>query len=155
MRESLSMALIVVCSVATFFVLNKVVASSVFEIVLNADGHVACGSIFAECPRLGEFQYYLVYTFLACWVCDWSCSELPRVFGTSTVFAATHSPVQDEWMDIVKNLSASLNINRVVTMAEAAVSSPMVVGFVKPMVLFPVGLLAGLPVDRLRLYTCS
>jgi bla regulator protein BlaR1 len=145
----LSMVLIVICSVATFFVLNKTGASTVFEIVLNADDTSPAAQ---SSPGILDWVNSNIIWFIRFWLVGFVIGIIRIASGLWYINRLRRNayPVQDEWMDIVKNLSASLSINRVVTMAEAAVSSPMVVGFVKPMVLFPVGLLAGLTVDQVE-----
>jgi beta-lactamase regulating signal transducer with metallopeptidase domain len=50
----------------------------------------------------------------------------------------------EEWNQFVRKLADGLRITRIITIAEAKVSSPMVVGYLKPVILFPVGLIAGL-----------
>ncbi len=145
----LSMVLIVVCSSRHVFVLNEVVASSVFEIVLNADDTSPAAQ---SSPSVLDWVNSNIIWFIRFWLVGFVIGLVRIASGLWYINRLRRNayPVQDEWMDIVKNLSASLNINRVVTMAEAAVSSPMVVGFVKPMVLFPVGLLAGATVDQVE-----
>lgn len=49
-----------------------------------------------------------------------------------------------EWNDVVRQLASDLKITRVITMAEAKITSPMVVGYLKPVILFPIGLVSGL-----------
>lgn len=54
------------------------------------------------------------------------------------------APVDRQWQDLIESLLDRLNIQRSVSVAETGITSPMVVGFIKPMILFPVGLLTGL-----------
>jgi bla regulator protein BlaR1 len=53
-------------------------------------------------------------------------------------------PVAREWEEKVNSLAMGLFIKRKVSVAEARVSTPMVIGYIKPIVLFPIGLLSGL-----------
>lgn len=49
-------------------------------------------------------------------------------------------PVDEYWLEMVDGLSKRVNINKQIALVESAlVRSPVVVGFLKPMVLFPIG----------------
>lgn len=53
-------------------------------------------------------------------------------------------PVYGNWEETVKKLAGSLRIDREVCIAESRVSTPVVIGYLKPLILFPVGMIAGL-----------
>lgn len=52
---------------------------------------------------------------------------------------------------IVSRISINLNINKIIQLTESAkVSVPTVIGHIKPMILFPVGAIAGLPINQVE-----
>lgn len=59
--------------------------------------------------------------------------------------------IDDEWNDRLQTLARQLNINRVITLAQSArIHAPMVIGCLKPIVLVPMGMLAGLPAEQIE-----
>ncbi|HEY5823443.1 MAG TPA: M56 family metallopeptidase [Cyclobacteriaceae bacterium] len=60
-------------------------------------------------------------------------------------------PVDENWNNILKNLSAKLGIDRVVQLCESVqVQTPMAMGYLKPIVLMPIGLMAGLSTQQVE-----
>jgi bla regulator protein BlaR1 len=145
-----ALALTVACSIATFFILNAATTSEGFNIVINetitgtsSRPIVQTVLSWIDTNIIWLFRFWmlgLVAGLLRIAAGLWYINRLRRNANT----------VQTEWLQFVNDLSASLNILRVVTMAEAAIASPMVVGFVKPMILFPVGLLSGLTTEQVE-----
>lgn len=61
------------------------------------------------------------------------------------------SVIDDGWSDRLQVLAGQLGINRVITLAQSArIHSPMVIGCLKPIVLVPMGMLAGLPAEQIE-----
>jgi bla regulator protein BlaR1 len=58
--------------------------------------------------------------------------------------------VSHNWEEKVKGLAIGLHITRKVSVAEARVSTPMVIGYLKPIVLFPIGLMSGLAPEQVE-----
>lgn len=59
--------------------------------------------------------------------------------------------VSELWNSKVKVLCAQLGINQIVVLAESAhIKTPMVLGYAKPMILFPLGILMSLPPDQVE-----
>lgn len=59
--------------------------------------------------------------------------------------------VNDEWADRVNSLAERIGLSRMVTLAESIhINKPMVLGYVKPMVLVPIGLLTSLPTSQIE-----
>jgi bla regulator protein blaR1 len=53
--------------------------------------------------------------------------------------------LEGEWHEKLQSLASDLKINKIVTLAESTrITTPMVLGFMKPLVLVPVGMLSGL-----------
>lgn len=64
---------------------------------------------------------------------------------------ATATPLDNEWQDYIKITAKSLGISRAIQLAEsAAISAPIVIGYLKPVVLIPVGMLTGLSGQQLE-----
>lgn len=61
------------------------------------------------------------------------------------------SPASASWSGVLEDLAAGLGVRVSVTLWESAsVRTPMILGWLSPVVLFPVGMLAGLPPDQVR-----
>jgi bla regulator protein BlaR1 len=60
-------------------------------------------------------------------------------------------PLQDEWSELLQKLAGQLNIKRVVTLAQSSrIHAPLVIGFLKPIVLIPSGMVAGLSTEQIE-----
>lgn len=60
-------------------------------------------------------------------------------------------PVEDLWNDRLHHLARKIEINQVIQLAESAVTqAPVVIGYFKPMILIPLGMLAGLSTQQLE-----
>jgi len=143
-----ALGLMFICSVATFLVLNTAKSPGGFELILNAD---QASNAVASSGVFNWIDQNIIW-LLRFWALGFAVGMLRIATGLWYIRRLRRSahPVQDEWLDMVKRLSDSLNINRVVAMAEAGISSPMVVGFMKPIILFPVGLLSGLTTEQVE-----
>ena len=59
--------------------------------------------------------------------------------------------VENEWAAYIQHTAVKLGINQVICLAEsAAISTPMVIGYLKPVILVPVGMLTGLSPEQLQ-----
>lgn len=64
---------------------------------------------------------------------------------------STAVPLDNEWTLYIKEIAALLGIRRPVRLAQSfAVSAPIVIGYVKPIILIPVGMLTGLNPEQLQ-----
>ncbi|MEX2230890.1 MAG: M56 family metallopeptidase [Cyclobacteriaceae bacterium] len=60
-------------------------------------------------------------------------------------------PLENVWSEYIKIAKQKLGINRLITLGEsAAISTPMVIGYFKPVILIPVGMLTGLTTEQLE-----
>jgi bla regulator protein BlaR1 len=60
-------------------------------------------------------------------------------------------PLQDEWSDLLQKLADQLNIKRVIALAQSSrIHAPLVIGFLKPIVLIPSGMVAGLSTEQIE-----
>jgi GWxTD domain-containing protein len=89
-------------------------------------------------PWLAPFWFVGVWIFALSQVAGWvSISRLRR----RGVCCAT-----ERWQKELVRLSAQLRVTRPVTLLESCLAEvPMVVGYIRPVILMPIGLLAGLP----------
>jgi beta-lactamase regulating signal transducer with metallopeptidase domain len=142
-----ALGLLLASSTATLFILSYRPASEGFQLVINA-GQVTTVSSSSVLDFVNQNIIWLIRF----WMLGFVVGLLRIAAGLWYIGRLRRNayPVQDEWMDMVKRLSESLNVNRVVAMAEAGISSPMVVGFMKPIILFPVGLLSGLSTEQVE-----
>jgi beta-lactamase regulating signal transducer with metallopeptidase domain len=63
----------------------------------------------------------------------------------------TTATVLEEWSDRLTSIAKQLDIQRLIRVAESNnISAPMVIGFFKPMILFPTGLMSGLSTDQIE-----
>ena len=59
--------------------------------------------------------------------------------------------LNNEWSDLLQHLAQQLEIGKVVSLAQSArIHSPLIVGFLKPMVLIPVGMFSGLSSEQIE-----
>ena len=60
-------------------------------------------------------------------------------------------PFQNKWSDYIKVVSGQLGISRLVSLAESrSITGPMVIGYLKPVILIPAGMLTGLSTEQLE-----
>jgi bla regulator protein blaR1 len=65
---------------------------------------------------------------------------------------ANARPLKNEWDDYIRHLAGRLGIGRLISLAESsAVTTPMVIGYLKPVVLIPTAMLTGLSGEQLEM----
>jgi uncharacterized protein (TIGR03435 family) len=109
-------------------------------------------SIPAAVPdvQLAEFLLWVVMVWLAGALVFWV-----RLMGGWVVAARMQSvsvrSAQPEWQDMLGNLTGRMCVSRPVRLlVSALVEAPTVIGWLRPVVLVPVGALGGLPVEYLE-----
>ncbi len=61
------------------------------------------------------------------------------------------TPFPESWNKSISNLKAKMNINRPVQLVESCLANvPMIIGYIKPVVLIPLGALSGIPRDQME-----
>ncbi len=59
--------------------------------------------------------------------------------------------IGDQWSKLVQQLASSIKINQYIPLAESSrIQTPIVIGYIKPMILFPVGICSGLSMEQLE-----
>jgi bla regulator protein blaR1 len=88
------------------------------------------------------------------WLCGLAFFMLRMMGGLAYIRQLRHQsvqPVQEEWEEMLRELAQKLKIQRPVAILESLrIQSPVVIGHFKPLVLVPVGLLAGLSIDQVE-----
>lgn len=144
-----ALLLILVSSVITFLTLNEGAAGGEsFTFVINA----ATLQVSEQQSSVLDFINSNIIWLIRFWMLGFVIGMVRIAAGLLYInrLRKHAHPVADEWAHLVDNLSLSLNIRRVVVMAEASITSPMVVGFMKPVILFPFGLLTGLTPEQVE-----
>ena len=59
-------------------------------------------------------------------------------------------PIAGHWLAQVGSLADRLRIKRAVVLAEAPVHAPIVIGYLKPMIVFPLGMISGLTTEQVE-----
>jgi bla regulator protein BlaR1 len=146
----IAMVLLVASFVVTFLALNKGTGNA-FEFTINVTAAIT-GEPTSLFQTALQFVDQNIIWLLRFWILGLSAGLLRIAAGLWYInrLRRKANPVESEWMEVVTSLSTSLNITRMITMAEAAIASPMVVGFMKPVILFPVGLLSGLTMEQVE-----
>jgi beta-lactamase regulating signal transducer with metallopeptidase domain len=64
---------------------------------------------------------------------------------------ASAIPVEEQWNERLRILARKLKVNQLVLLAESAMTeAPVVIGYFKPMILIPLGMLGGLSTEQLE-----
>ena len=88
------------------------------------------------------------------WLCGLSFFILRMLGGLAYIRQLRHQgtrPVQEEWEEVLRELAHKLGIKRPVGLLESLrVQAPVVIGHFKPLILLPIGLLAGLNVNQVE-----
>lgn len=88
------------------------------------------------------------------WLCGLAFFMLRMLGGLAYVQQLRHQgilPVQEEWEEVLRELAQKLKIRQHVAILESLrIQSPVVIGHFKPLILMPVGLLAGLSIDQVE-----
>jgi bla regulator protein BlaR1 len=152
--------LVVLASGVTFMSLETVVAppaqlhgtgTAYINSTPNSTEEVSIVSqIFPAIPSFIDDHMPWVIT---AWITGFLFFALRLVLGVlyneKLILSAT--PLENDWALYIKEAAAKLGINRVVSLAQsAAVCTPMVIGFFKPVILVPVGMLTGLSAEQLQ-----
>jgi beta-lactamase regulating signal transducer with metallopeptidase domain len=88
------------------------------------------------------------------WLCGLSFFILRMLGGLAYVRQLRYqgtSPVASEWEEVLQELVQKLGIRRRVLLLESMrVDAPLVIGHFKPLILLPIGLLAGLSIEQIE-----
>lgn len=99
----------------------------------------------------------LIQSNIAFIVFIWSVGALLfslRVFGGwwyTRKLRGNAIEIENEWSQRLQKLAAHLGINQIISLAESShIEGPVVIGYIKPMILIPIGMCSGLSVEQLE-----
>jgi bla regulator protein BlaR1 len=90
---------------------------------------------------------------IMCWIAGALLFSLRIVSGWWYISQLKTEATQlsDEWNERLQNLAHQLQINRVILLAQSTrIHSPLVIGFLKPIILIPAGILSGLSIEQIE-----
>jgi bla regulator protein blaR1 len=118
-------------------------------------GQSAASSSIA--PGLWDYGYALLQSNIslitACWLAGalFFCLRLAGSWWYVSSLKRQATVLDNEWSLKIAALARQFNIDRIVTLAETAhLSVPAVVGYLKPVILIPTGMLSGLSPDQIE-----
>jgi bla regulator protein BlaR1 len=150
-----ALGLVVTTSLATFFITYaggpSVVATSVinesfgFPIATALSDASDLGFAVAVRKILAWIDLNLLWVIRA-WLTGSAVLLLRMLSGVLYISLLRRNalPVAAGWEEKVNELARGLRVQRKVSIAEGRVTTPMVIGYLKPLIVFPVGMIAGL-----------
>jgi bla regulator protein blaR1 len=101
-------------------------------------------------PGPQNLQYLVILWFAG--VMMLSIRFMGGIWAISRLRGSASNDITEEWKTRLASLSGSLGIRRIVQMAESAkVTVPMTAGWLKPIILLPVGMLTNLPPSHVEM----
>ncbi|MFZ6013867.1 MAG: M56 family metallopeptidase [Bacteroidota bacterium] len=88
-----------------------------------------------------------------CWALGTLLFSLRLIFGWWYVNTLSREAItlNDHWNNLLEKLAQQLQVDRVVTLAQSSrIHAPVVIGYVKPIILLPAGLLSGLTAEQVE-----
>ncbi|HEY6505505.1 MAG TPA: M56 family metallopeptidase [Chitinophagaceae bacterium] len=156
--------LFVITSVITFIILSNntgVIKESVYTNVSfeNTGSDTGNGEMIVN-SETGPLHAFITYfnKYADLFVSLWIVFFLLHCTRLLTGFAAVHrlknyktSVSPEDWQTRLKQLSRSLSIRQSIRLFESElVKMPVAIGFLKPVILLPLGLLSNLPIDQVE-----
>ncbi len=120
---------------------------------------------FSQHQRGGAFAIEKIFSLLAgmiqqnmpliitAWIIGFVVFVARFLSGVLYTYKLTASaqPVESEWNQYIMSISGKLGISKLITLAQSrTITSPMVIGYFKPVILIPVGMLSGLSTEQLE-----
>ena len=90
---------------------------------------------------------------LACWIAGFMFSVLRLTNSLYCTYrlSSTAHPLENQWSNYIRDMGSRLGISRVVRLAESAsISTPVVIGYLKPIIVIPLGMLTGLTTEQVE-----
>ncbi|MBT1705110.1 M56 family metallopeptidase [Chryseosolibacter indicus] len=155
---SVSLVFILVAGLATFLILTSERHSTPaapdqakFSSISSAT--IQVGSTASDSFSLLSFIESNMHVVVIAWLVGTLLLSLRLLAGWFYLRRITSSAIalNNAWSDRLKALAIKLNIKRVVQLAESnIIHSPMVIGFIKPVILIPVGMLSGMTIEQVE-----
>lgn len=93
-----------------------------------------------------------LHGIVQCWMAGFIVFALRLALGFWYVHRLRHQSLYrvDHRADRLQQLARQLSIDRYIALAEAPVDAPLVIGYLKPVIIFPLGLLSGLTTEQVE-----
>ena len=147
--------LLLTSALATFFILSQPtrrilsVTSSTFTIQNSTSVDKSISYLESITNYLQSNQQWIILG----WIVGILLFSLRFAAGVAYLkYLRVHAlPVDEIWNNTLKNLSAKLGIDRAVQLCESVrVQTPLAMGYLKPVILMPIGLMAGLSTQQVE-----
>ena len=150
----LSILLLLGSVIALFFLLYSPLDSILTSPELSGDGHFLLGRIRGYAND-SEFSNYHIIYLISCYI---YFAGIPIVvirslslFRYQVVMKKSGAPVPGSWEEKFDQLKISLGIKRSVKLMESGIITvPALVGYIKPVILVPAGMLSNLSVSQVE-----
>lgn len=148
--------LLFACSLVTFFILSQTANQITEPIALNNFAiHIATPVVETTSytdQLIAFLQMHQSWIVLG-WAIGAFLFSLRFAAGIAYVkyLRGGAQPADEEWSETLKELASKLGIQRVVELYESIlVQTPLTIGYLKPIVLMPIGLMAGLSTQQVE-----
>ncbi len=150
----LSILLLLGSVIALFFLLYSPLDSILSSPELSGDGQFLLGRIRGYANDSEFFNYHIIY-LISCYI---YFAGIPVVvirslslFRYQVVMKKSGAPVPGSWEEKFDQLKISLGIKRSVKLMESGIITvPALVGYIKPVILVPAGMLSNLSVSQVE-----
>jgi bla regulator protein BlaR1 len=137
-------------TVSSSLVIN-ITGNEALNSIANNSTEVITGGLIAD---LGTWFNNNTSLFLLVWTFFFLVNCMKLIAGLATVNRLRHyktHPVSEEWKIKLEQLQYTLGISHSITLLQSElIKVPVAVGFLKPVILLPVGLLAGIPPEQVE-----
>lgn len=90
---------------------------------------------------------------ITAWIVGMLLFTVRLLSGLAYTYRLTSSAlaVENEWREYIRRAAGNLGIRKIISLAQShAINSPMVIGYFKPVILVPIGMIAGLTTEQLE-----
>jgi bla regulator protein blaR1 len=154
---SIGLLLVILASIVTFTYLylpvTGTIATNTIQIGSPNNQGITEPAIAVYLAQAKSYLQSIVPVFAMVWTAGFTFFLL-RIFSGLVYIDKLKGqavPIQNEWSDYIQSLVVKLKINRAVRLAESAlIQTPVVFGYLKPMILIPIGLCSALSTQQLE-----
>ena len=128
----------------------KAAAAIAHHAVYYPEEVTAQPSLFPSIVSSLEQNMFIIVSFWAIGFLIFSLRWASALYQSHVIRASAH-PVAGEWYDYIQRTAKGLGIRRPVMIAESlAIHAPIVLGYLKPLILIPTGMIGGLSTQQLE-----
>jgi beta-lactamase regulating signal transducer with metallopeptidase domain len=154
------LASILLLSIGTFFYINSgitpVLEETIVRFYQKTEGEVKSADHLSFSALAGEVNQFVesnIGAIVLCWSIGALLSSL-RIFGGWWYIKRLRREavlLEGKWNSQVQLLATSLHIHKFIPLAESSfIHTPIVIGHLRPMILFPLGICSGLTVEQIE-----